>query len=1516
ASSAALAELSQVPVGSLTLPSGLQGVTFGNGTIQRTVSLVGTTATVLNTLRTSLVDFGATVVVQGTGAATDPWMIQLNGYNTALPITADYDFGQFIDVTPDVVVIPALQINASDVVVGTQILAGNQSILLLAADISTVPATQASLLQTRLRTLPGLTAVEVTFDSSQYYLNFAAAETLQVEVIAAANFSLAFSTAGLAEQTILGSEIVSHSAFRVGTSDIVTLSDADINTTSTAAQALLLQTRLRTLSALQNINVEYYSAGKFLFRFADGATRSALSFVSGSSATALGNSELALGKVNLAENVQSVRLSFNGISRIFQRAGFNTPAAALADLQAKLDDLSPGSAVHIDDSLLATLGYQITIEGYNPFNPLVVTIDNGDFPVLTNNAIALYKIVQQREEQDGEIVWETLTQGAGTTASPVVMFAYGDTDAVSGDDLYISPVMTVEQLGPKMIEKPTWERDASGTLVQTGQTELFQSDETETDHAVDQVTITGTSLSDYFLIGHERVPLGGLDASGQPEYETRTDTVQVTHRLLNTNGTVNDRKIVIKIRGIDLTTPDFSRDEIVVNAANGDDRLVAGLLPKAETNSALQVGLYDILWGHATDLLSLNGGAGDDRIVGTNQADIIDSGSGDDVVTGGAGVDTFVDASGNDTLQEVRNLNFLISDAEFRVTGQEPDLLDPSLNNSINESEVPDSTDPTHRGIGVFERFEIFGGAGVNSFAVTAFTKNAWLDGTEGSDSYVVTLTGTINLASNVYVRDTGTGGRDTDSLQMTGGDGDDTLHLDADTSHQEILQKTAEAFTLTYHGLTTGSLSDSATASDVRTALMNLQSAGVALFTDVTVERLGQSGSYQWFIVLQSTNADAQNVEGKFFRLGTTATGYDVRVSRSAVTRITSGTSGLLEGKPDVDGMFEGVAFETQLYNVLTGRTGSYKLSYNNVQSTLTLTETSTAADVEAALQSISGIQDATVTGSGTNRDPFRIKLESATKDTKGNFLPITTTNTTVVTTPMQIADAAAVTRLSGSVATPVLFQRVYYDRTAETIAIGGGEGNDTFIVDDSMAQLEVSGDEGDDNFIIGRVIKTTTVTVDGQAVEVIDGDDGVTPGVSYNANFFGGGGDDYFEVNHNIGELALFGEAGDDMFFLKALLQAQGSGLSTSTSEVTGGGISAGAGDANNNIGDGESNTLVNYLENNRVQIFGGSGFDTVVVAGTQLADTFYIFTDVEERQYLYGAGLKLENIQQVERLALVAGAGNDVIYLYGLKPTISLLINTGTGDDQVVIGGEQRTIPNVRFPESSAVYTVQQNLVTDHFDSMTTLNNKLQFVRSSANFGESQQVAFRNFYNKWVKSLSGSDLANLTIDKVHWALLEANLAVALKLYAQAIELATSTKPVRALSATAVVNIPSGATSAQRADALRAAATAAANRTTEFINTVNTLEQALNTLNSSRWSLQTLSTQVEYYGFLNLSKRTTYSSSLNWGLLNNAAPRLPARLDYETLNGLVKDSELFSADGRTLDQILFQEYLRNVVA
>src|SRR5262249_12428922 len=132
-----------------------------------------------------------------------------------------------------------------------------------------------------------------------------------------------------------------------------------------------------------------------------------------------------------------------------------------------------------------------------------------------------------------------------------------------------------------------------------------------------------------------------------------------------------------------------------------------------------------------------------------------------------------------------------------------------------------------------------------------------------------------------------------------------------------------------------------------------------------------------------------------------------------------------------------------------------------------------------------------------------------------------------------------------SVSLTAPNNYQRVYYDFSAENVEVRGGDGDDVIISDDGIAALKVYGDAGDDSFIVGRVLDTVLVNVDTNGdgtndtlMEVVDGADGITAGVSFNSDFYGGAGEDYFEINHNVGALRLFGESGNDTFFLKAQL------------------------------------------------------------------------------------------------------------------------------------------------------------------------------------------------------------------------------------------------------------------------------------------------------------------------------------------------------------------------------------------
>ena len=266
---------------------------------------------------------------------------------------------------------------------------------------------------------------------------------------------------------------------------------------------------------------------------------------------------------------------------------------------------------------------------------------------------------------------------------------------------------------------------------------------------------------------------------------------------------------------------------------------------------------------------------------------------------------------------------------------------------------------------------------------------------------------------------------------------------------------------------------------------------------------------------------------------------------------------------------------------------------------------------------------------------------------------------------------------------------QTVNYKSTEDMVIHGRG-GDDLFIVDDSSTELFVYGDSGDDSFFIGSVLATATRPNPngGPDIVVVDRNaenGGITNGVSFPAEFHGGKGNDYFEVNHNIAEISLYGEDGDDIFFLKAL-------LTTEPLDADGDGVPdenyAQQEDINVFSEEGQRDTIA-YVNNAPVNIFGGEGFDTLVIVGTVLDDTFVIFTEFDEGlgrdvQRIYGAGLVVPTIDSIERVQLITGAGDDKIFLYGTLEDQEIVINTGSGNDLVQIGGPGFNF-DVTIPES---------------------------------------------------------------------------------------------------------------------------------------------------------------------------------------------------------------------------------------
>lgn len=265
--------------------------------------------------------------------------------------------------------------------------------------------------------------------------------------------------------------------------------------------------------------------------------------------------------------------------------------------------------------------------------------------------------------------------------------------------------------------------------------------------------------------------------------------------------------------------------------------------------------------------------------------------------------------------------------------------------------------------------------------------------------------------------------------------------------------------------------------------------------------------------------------------------------------------------------------------------------------------------------------------------------------------------------------------------------FQVLNYS-TVEDVTIRGNDGDDVFVSDDTEATLNVYGEGGNDQFYVGSILEIEDVLVEGQEITVATE---ITHGNSFVMNIFGGDDDDYFEVNHNVAELNLYGDNGDDTFFVKALLTLDENGK---TFDLVGSETNVNAGKRVQDETDTREvdvDSLV-YVENANVNIDGGAGFDSVGVVGTVLSDTFYVYAEEENGrivQRIIGAGVKLNQLVNIERLVLLTGAGDDRVYINGvdLGPNADMRIDLGRGSDEVILGA----IPfefSVNFPKSSDI------------------------------------------------------------------------------------------------------------------------------------------------------------------------------------------------------------------------------------
>ncbi|MEE4314510.1 MAG: Calx-beta domain-containing protein [Desulfofustis sp.] len=276
--------------------------------------------------------------------------------------------------------------------------------------------------------------------------------------------------------------------------------------------------------------------------------------------------------------------------------------------------------------------------------------------------------------------------------------------------------------------------------------------------------------------------------------------------------------------------------------------------------------------------------------------------------------------------------------------------------------------------------------------------------------------------------------------------------------------------------------------------------------------------------------------------------------------------------------------------------------------------------------------------------------------------------------------------------------------------MVVQGGTGNDEFRVYSNQAELRLEGDDDNDLFIVRAFALAATTDFDWNGdgtIDKADLDAGVQvmkalQTIQFGDNGVEGGGDD-LTVNHSIDELRqsqvpLFqGSTETEFNAWKDALKAQLEVDSVTQFDINDdGGINYldllltettiddvivldEDGVATPQIGLGFSiaqapdirtgggNDEVRYNINAPVSVDGGTGFDKLVILGTEFADDIVITKDG-----IFGAGLNVryDNVEVVEIDGL---EGDDEFFVLSTEFGVSYRVIGGLGSDTINVGGD---------------------------------------------------------------------------------------------------------------------------------------------------------------------------------------------------------------------------------------------------
>ena len=252
------------------------------------------------------------------------------------------------------------------------------------------------------------------------------------------------------------------------------------------------------------------------------------------------------------------------------------------------------------------------------------------------------------------------------------------------------------------------------------------------------------------------------------------------------------------------------------------------------------------------------------------------------------------------------------------------------------------------------------------------------------------------------------------------------------------------------------------------------------------------------------------------------------------------------------------------------------------------------------------------------------------------------------------------------------------YGDDMNAGLVVNGLEGDDVFAVDDNSTITTLNGGAGDDKFNVGQLYgegdghisfnteftPTLTDTTRGM----------LSNGVSYATTINGGSGGDTFQILRNVAVLQLNGESGDDMFIVRTFLKE---GDTTS--------------DANTGINSGGGTNVVQYVVNAPVSIDGGTGFDTLVLVGTEADDVFVISKDG-----IWGAGRYITFVG-VEKVDVDGAEGDDIFIVLSTSPDVITRIFGGLGSDTILVGSAAPIVvaDDLRGHSGIIEHSVESNL-----------------------------------------------------------------------------------------------------------------------------------------------------------------------------------------------------------------------------